>query len=335
MAVGLRDACGGRGGSWEASATRSQYRNYLRASGRSLATIRERVGDIDRLERSIGPVLEATADQLIDYLAVRHGNSKPEYKKKIRSSLRSFYAWATERGLVDRDVARLLPAVHVPRARPHPIPDPVLINAYSQASLPVRAMLLLGGTIGLRRSEIATAHPRNRRGNRLTVLGKGAKTRIVPLDDLTVETLRDIESNQGLESFYFPGRFGGPIHPSTAYRWVRTELGNAWSLHSLRHRAATIAYRGTLDLRATQEFLGHSSPSTTQIYVEVSERALEAVVAAAAFPASQSPRAPGGSPREPTDSTIAIEKATLDDLYRLMGAIRHQTSRGMPTTAEK
>jgi site-specific recombinase XerD len=52
---------------------------------------------------------------------------------------------------------------------------------------------------------------------------------------------------------------------------------------SLRHRAATVGYSGTKDLRATQELLGHASPATTQIYTAVAFADMQAVVTAASL----------------------------------------------------
>jgi site-specific recombinase XerD len=49
-------------------------------------------------------------------------------------------------------------------------------------------------------------------------------------------------------------------------------------LHSLRHRFASELYRVTLDLRLTQEMLGHSSPATTSIYTAFSPTRAAAAV---------------------------------------------------------
>jgi recomb_XerC: tyrosine recombinase XerC len=45
---------------------------------------------------------------------------------------------------------------------------------------------------------------------------------------------------------------------------------NKYSVHKLRHTAATLMYKyGNVDIRALQELLGHASISTTEIYTHV------------------------------------------------------------------
>jgi integrase len=55
-----------------------------------------------------------------------------------------------------------------------------------------------------------------------------------------------------------------------------------WTIHKLRHRAATRFYDVERDIAATQDFLGHASPATTRAYVAVPTDRIRATVKAAA-----------------------------------------------------
>ena len=54
---------------------------------------------------------------------------------------------------------------------------------------------------------------------------------------------------------------------------------NKYSVHKLRHTAATLMYKyGNVDIRALQELLGHESIATTQIYTHVDNDQIRSAV---------------------------------------------------------
>jgi integrase/recombinase XerC len=124
----------------------------------------------------------------------------------------------------------------------------------------------------------------------LTVVGKGQKTRSVPV---IAPVQAAIESYIALcpyplapEKPLFVGARGGPLGPriiQLAVERLRGALGlpNSATPHALRHSFATHLLGRGGDLRTIQELLGHASLSTTQIYTAVdSARLLEAYRAA-------------------------------------------------------
>ena len=112
----------------------------------------------------------------------------------------------------------------------------------------------------------------------LTILGKGGKTRqvpvIAPVAKLVAEYLALLPYAQKPESPLFLGARGGALSPRiiqlTTER-LRGALGLADSAtpHALRHSFATHLLARGGDLRTIQELLGHASLSTTQIYTQV------------------------------------------------------------------
>ena len=250
------------------------FEKHLAATGKSAGTIEQRIGDIRRFSATYPDLTSVTVNDIEDYLAERKNRWAPNYRRRVLSSLVIFFTWAKREKLIKKNPAKAIQGFRVPAGIPRPAPDEIILAAFDSADLPVRAMLCLGSSSGLRRTEIATAHPKNREGATLRVLGKGSKFRIVPLDSLTFGLLRDLEGLQGRDDYYFPGRLGGHLHPATVYKRLKLQLGPDWTPHNLRHRTATQALWLTGDLRGVQEFLGHASVHTTQIYTKVGARDL-------------------------------------------------------------
>src|SRR4029079_6885677 len=102
----------------------------------------------------------------------------------------------------------------------------------------------------------------------LTVTGKGAKTRRVPLNDLLMMELAD------RDGWVFPGRFGGHLDPGTTTKKFSRSLGPGYTCHTLRHYAATKAYGRTSNVFMVQQMLGHTIAATTQRYVKLDDSML-------------------------------------------------------------
>ena len=124
----------------------------------------------------------------------------------------------------------------------------------------------------------------------LRVVGKGSKTRVVPI---IAPVRRAIDAYLALCPYALPpegplflGQKGGPLSPrlvQLAAERLRGALGLPASAtpHALRHSFATHLLARGGDLRSIQELLGHASLSSTQIYTAVDgARLLEAYRAA-------------------------------------------------------
>lgn len=155
------------------------------------------------------------------------------------------------------------------------------------------AVLALLYGCGLRISEalsLTRAQAPTSAGDVLTVVGKGQKTRMVPVLPVVVTAIAEyirlcpwrLAPNEPL----FLGVKGGPLSPriiQLAVEGLRGALGlpSSATPHSLRHSFATHLLGRGGDLRAIQELLGHASLSTTQIYTRIDSARLMAAYDAA------------------------------------------------------
>ncbi|PZN98462.1 MAG: recombinase XerC [Hyphomicrobiales bacterium] len=155
------------------------------------------------------------------------------------------------------------------------------------------AVLALLYGCGLRISEalsLTRAQAPTSPGDTLTVIGKGNKTRMVPVLPVVVTAIAEYLAlcpwRLPPDGPLFLGAKGGPLSPriiQLAVEGLRGALGlpSSATPHSLRHSFATHLLGRGGDLRAIQELLGHASLSTTQIYTRIDSARLMAAYDAA------------------------------------------------------
>lgn len=220
----------------------------------------------------------ATTAQLRTWIA-GHRDWSPETVNVATVSMRTFYRWAVEVGVLSNNPAILIRPVQVPYRKPR-IASPEAIAAGLASAAPYdRAFIRLGAECGLRVHEIAKVHTADRLGEWLTVVGKGGRTRLAHMPPELLADLDMIEDAQGCGHY-----FRSPVRDHLTAEAVRQRIVRATGTnpHSLRHRAGTTVYRGTgNNLRLTQVFLGHTSSQTTERYVHIERDDLMAASAAA------------------------------------------------------
>ena len=206
------------------------------------------------------------------------------------SSVKQFYIFLKKDGYYEDD----LPDVEPPK-KPSHLPTCLSIeevellleapNMKSLSGIRDRAMLELMYASGLRVSELLSLEKSNLNLKRgvVTIFGKGAKERKVPVGDFAMEYvvkyLNEVRGKfHGERSKYlFLNRSGEPLSRFYFIRQVKkyaSEVGitKEISPHTLRHCFATHLLEGGAQLRTVQEMLGHSNIATTQIYTHVSSK---------------------------------------------------------------
>jgi len=230
---------------------------------------------------------KVTEDDLVEWFAAQ--NWKRETRRSYRSCARSFFAWAYGVGHIESNPAAKLPVIRMDRPAPKPAPDPIWATAMEVADARTRLMLRLAAECGLRRGEVARVHTRDLHqvgdGPVLLVHGKGSKERLVPISG-ALSALIELGAaghTPGMSStgWLFPGETDGHLSPYWVGELCSRALPGVWTMHSLRHRFATRAYRGTRNLRAVQTLLGHSSVAVTERYTAVDDSEMRAAMNAA------------------------------------------------------
>lgn len=158
------------------------------------------------------------------------------------------------------------------------------------------AILMLFLNCGIRRSELVGLNISDVYEDRIRVVGKGNKERIVyfgtacrkAIDAYMEERNKKVlTDNRAL----FGSRDNNRISVTAVHRLVKKALLQAgldstqFSAHKLRHTAATMMLSGGVDVKTVQEVLGHENLNTTQIYTHIENTELK--IAAQANPLSK------------------------------------------------
>lgn len=266
------------------------YVNYLVAIGRPRTTRRLRQWQVTYLRQSLNlPVDRITHDDLIDWFAI-HEEWKPETRRSYRAGVRGFFTWAHKAGMIAENPALDLPQVKVPRAVAQPVPDEVFAAAVANADPRTALMLRLAGEVGLRRAEVAKVHTRDLRytpsGPQLLVHGKGSRERIVPISASLAAKIAagpaGYSPSLPATGWLFPSEKGGHVSPPWVGTLCSLAIPGVWTVHKARHRFASKAYRGTRNIRAVQELLGHSNLAVTERYTAVDDDEMRAAMMHAA-----------------------------------------------------
>lgn len=157
------------------------------------------------------------------------------------------------------------------------------------------AILMLFLNCGIRRSELVGLNLSDVYEDRIRVVGKGNKERIVYFGSACKQAIdaylpernkKVLSDNRAL----FGSRDNNRISVTAVHRLVKKHMLEAglnpqlYSAHKLRHTAATLMISNGVDIKTVQEVLGHEHLNTTEIYTHIENTELK--IAAEANPLS-------------------------------------------------
>jgi integrase/recombinase XerD len=241
---------------------------------------------------------KVTIEDLTTYLAHRkNGGLAPASLKLIVVALKIFFRFLQMRKIVADDPAELLVLPRLTRYLPDTLNEleigQLLETDLRSQAFPLRdkAILELLYACGLRISELANARLEqlNLDDRFIRVVGKGNKTRIVPIGRQACDAINCylrserpalVKKRTGSEIFL--GRHGRRLTTQRIWQIVKevAETGgfkiNVYP-HLLRHSFATHLLGHGADLRIIQELLGHADISTTEVYTHVDQGRLKSI----------------------------------------------------------
>lgn len=231
-------------------------------------------------------------------------DAKPATIERRIVTLKSYFAWRADRNsALPSPFADVRISVRIPRRLPRPV-DRDILKAVLQSEAgpnPARSadsanatdqevtilMIKLLIVTGLRISELTTLKIRDvsADASQMIVRGKGNKERIVfvpnaELQDAFRQYCVDRAKHGSLKSPLFLNTLGRRLRSQTFRKRLRVlshRLGIMPHLtpHRFRHSAATLLIEEGTGIRMVQALLGHASLRTTEIYVRVSNTALQ------------------------------------------------------------
>jgi len=219
-----------------------------------------------------------------------YGDIASTRARKI-STIRSFFNYLTEKiHILETNPMAQLDSPKRKKALPQYLSasDSMQLLSNVDGEYPERDYCILTFFLncGMRVSELTGINMSDIQDNRLRILGKGNKERTVYLNEACLLALRAylpkrIHPLPQFQNALFISRNRKRISPSTVKWLVKRHLmvagldASKYSVHKLRHTAATLMYQNGVDVRTLKDVLGHVSLDTTMIYTHLSDENMQ------------------------------------------------------------
>ncbi len=263
-----------------------EFEEYMRGEKKSENTVSEYVHFVRQMlqftRKKVENIKEGDVKKYQIYLS-----TKMKYSKNtMYLALKAIGAYFKFRGR--DDIAKSIKAPRRPRQMPKYLTEEEVRKLLDAAKDRPRdyAILSLLAYSGLRVSELCNLRIEDVDLSERVVYvhsGKGDKDRIVVISEKAAEAIENyIFSREDSLEFLFSSQKSEKITRVQVFRIVKKYAVKAGikknvTPHVLRHTLATTMLRRGVDIRYIQQFLGHSSVATTQIYTHVDDNALKKV----------------------------------------------------------
>ena len=243
---------------------------------------------------------ELSKQALWDYIEYLNKKYKPKTAKRKLATLKAFIHFLLLQDLIDfNPFDKLETTIKEPLLLPKTIPLGVIAKlisfsyqqiVFAKSDYQIRsavrntAILELLFATGARVAEICTLRSDNvdLLGNSVKFYGKGSKERIIPIENFAVlSILRKYHSLFEKEipdsGYFFVNKLGRRMTEQSVRNMINfycKQCGVDMHItpHMFRHSFATLLLEEDVDIRYIQRMLGHSSITTTQIYIHIAAK---------------------------------------------------------------
>ena len=230
----------------------------------------------------------------MSYVSNNRDNTSYARARKV-ASLKSFFNYLTNKAkLLDINPTSELESPKITKRLPRYLnveESKILLSSidgqYSERDFAIITLFL---NCGMRLSELVGINLNCIKNDSLTVIGKGDKERVIPLNKACLQAINaymKVRPANGVKdrNALFISERKQRISKESVQKIVKKYIKEAgldpqrYSTHKLRHTAATLLYKyGNVDIRALQALLGHESIATTEIYTHLDKQQLKDAV---------------------------------------------------------
>lgn len=258
---------------------------WLRMRGRSERTLACRRRALVRLAEFLGGDPSTATGRELYIWQVGLAETSIETMRWQTALVRPYFRWLHDRGVRPDNPAALLPVPSRKRGLPRPMAEQKVMAMLAKAPARLLPWLILAAWCGLRAMEIAELRVEHltvdHKGQAWCLVhGKGGTVREVAIPDWAWPHVRGAAADAGpcwrkVKGF---GAVNAKLVSQLSNAYLR-RIGITDTLHSLRHRAATLMLeQNGGDIALVQDFLGHADPATTRIYTQVRSARIRAAV---------------------------------------------------------
>ncbi len=252
--------------------------------------------DISIEDLTIDFIKDITQLEIYEYLHFTMSNRDNNASTRSRkiSALRSYFKYLTVKAhkLEDNPVKDLeVPALKKSLPRYLSLDESVSLLNSVDGEFATRdyCIITLFLNCGMRLSELCGINIQDIHEETITITGKGNKERQVYLNTACKKAIARYFRDRNKRTYahkdrqaLFLSRTGSRLTPRRVEQIVNGYLqkagldGQGYTVHKLRHTAATLMYRyGDVDILTLKEILGHAHTSTTEIYTHLDDKRLK------------------------------------------------------------